>query len=156
MSDHSSAAIANAFVDLAGRPLPQMKLHKLTYMAHGWYLAIENEPLVVDAPEAWDNGPVFRKIWDRIRDYGLDSNGHIRMTNGKPFAADLTPSEQAVLNHVWKKYGKFSQFQLSDMTHQPDTPWTQAYFNEGRNAKLSNATIQNHYQQLAMAGRVGA
>lgn len=156
MSDHPSAAIANAFVDLAGHPLPQMKLHKLTYMAHGWHLAITNEPLVADAPEAWDNGPVFRRIWDRIRDFGTDRAGHVLMANGKPYVADLTPQEREVLRHVWKKYGNFSQYQLSDMTHQPDTPWTRAYFDQGRNAVLSNDAIKQHYTQLAMAGRVGA
>ncbi|MBX3476685.1 MAG: SocA family protein [Brevundimonas sp.] len=156
MTDHPSAAIANAFVDLADRPLPQMKLHKLTYMAHGWNLAITGERLVADAPEAWDNGPVFRKIWDRIRDYGFDRQGHILMTNGRPFKADLTPKERKVLEHVWNKYSKFSQYDLSDMTHQPGTPWTEAYFERGRNAKLSDKVIKEHYKQLALAGRAAS
>lgn len=153
MTEIPSAAIANAFVDLAGSPLAQMKLHKLTYMAHGWNLAISGEPLVSDVPEAWDNGPVFRMIWDRIRDYGLDAQGHVRKYDGKPYHVDLPPQQRDVLEHVWRKYGPFSQFTLSDMTHQPGTPWTEAYFNRGRNAPLSNETIRKHYRQLALAGR---
>ncbi len=149
----NSASIANAFVDLAGTPLPQMKLHKLTYMAHGWNLAIANEPLVDDSPEAWDNGPVFRLIWDRIRDYGTDAHGHILRHTGQPFSADLSEQQRDIIRHVWNKYRNFSAFQLSDMTHQPGTPWTEAYFNQGRNTVLSNDAIRRHYQQLAMAGR---
>lgn len=154
MPEIPSAAIANAFVDIAGYALPQMKLHKLTYMAHGWNLAIFNEPLVADAPEAWDNGPVFRLIWDRIRDFGLTKDGKIQKPDGKPYVALLTPEQKQVIEHVWNKYNSLSQFKLSEMTHQPGTPWTQAYFGRGRNAPLDDSIIREHYRQLALAGRV--
>lgn len=153
MPEYRSAAIANAFIDLAERPLPQMMLHKLTYMANGWHLAITGEPLVSDKPEAWDNGPVFRLIWDRIRDFGTDKNGKILKSSGKPFAADLSAEEQSVIEHVWRKYKKFSQFALSDMTHQPGTPWTQTYFSRGRNAVIEDDLVREHYVQLARANR---
>ena len=153
MSEFPSAAIANAFVDLAGHHLPQMKMHKLTYIAHGWNLAISGEPLVADTPEAWDNGPVFRLIWDRIRDFGLSRKGKILRPDGTPYAANLSDQQKSVLNHVWKKYSKYNQFELSDMTHKPGTPWTKAYFGNGRNAPLSNELIRRHYRELAMAGR---
>lgn len=156
MPEFPSAAIANAFVELNGGPLPQMKLQKLTYIAHGWNLAISGQPLVSDVPEAWDNGPVFRLIWDRIRDFGLTMQGKVRAPSGEVYTAALSPQERAVINHVWNKYRGFSQFDLSDMTHQPGTPWTEAYFGRGRNSPLSNATIRQHYHELALAGRGAA
>lgn len=153
MPEFASPSIANAFVDLAGHSLPQMKLHKLVYIANGWNLAIANEPLTVDSPEAWDNGPVFRLIWDRIRDFGFDPRGKILKPDAKPYTAALTADQQAVIEHVWNKYKKFNQFELSDMTHQPGTPWTQAYFKGGRNTTIPNEIVREHYRELALAGR---
>jgi uncharacterized phage-associated protein len=152
MSEIPSAAIANAFVDLAGGAIPQMKMHKLTYMAHGWNLAIANEPLTADAPEAWDNGPVYRLIWDRIRDFGT-KGGKILKPDGEPYEANLSAQQRQVLAHVWNKYRTFNQFDLSEMTHQPGTPWTETYFGRGRNAVIDNGLVREHYRQLALAGR---
>lgn len=129
-----------------------MTLHKLTYMAHGWNLAIAGEPLVADSPEAWDNGPVFRLIWDRVRDFGF-RDGRVLKADGRPYQADLTKQEKGVLEHVWKKYKRYNPFELSDMTHQPGTPWTETYFSRGRNAVIPDAAIRRHYRELALAGR---
>jgi uncharacterized phage-associated protein len=155
MPNYSPAAVANAFVDLAGHVMPQMKLQKLTYIADGWNLAIAGVPLVDSQPEAWDNGPVFRSIWNRIRDLGT-SGGKIRDYDGSVPSARLTAQEQAVVQHVWTKYGGKSAYQLSEMTHQPNTPWTRAYYGRGRNAVISNDDIRAHYLALAQAGRVPA
>lgn len=51
----ASPAIANQFIPLAlhdGRPLTNMHLQKLVFIAHGWNLAIRNLPLTEDDPEA--------------------------------------------------------------------------------------------------------
>ena len=52
-------AVANWFLDKAeecGDELTAMKLQKLAYVSHGWYLAIAGHPLVHDAVEAWKWG----------------------------------------------------------------------------------------------------
>lgn len=117
MPNYHPAAIANAFVDIAGRPLPQMKMQKLTYIADGWNLAIADVPLVNAQPEAWDNGPVFRSIWNRIRDLGTTLTGKVRDYDGEVPEADLTQDEAAVIQHVWRKYGNKTALELSSMTH---------------------------------------
>ncbi|UAK25840.1 Panacea domain-containing protein [Sphingomonas nostoxanthinifaciens] len=153
MPDYTPAAVANAFVEIAGHALPQMKLQKLTYIAHGWNLAISGEPLVNDQPEAWDNGPVFRSIWDRMRDLPNGSGGKVKDYDNSIPMAEFTRNERAIIDHVWRKYGGKSAYELSEMTHQPGTPWTHAYYQRGRNAKLRNEEIREHYLALARAGR---
>lgn len=155
MADHHPGAIANEFVELNGGPLPQMKLHKLAYIAHGWNLAVNKEPLISEAPEAWDNGPVFRSIWDSIRDNGMKIDGRVIDDRGRPYDAELTKSEKRIISHTWSKYHRFSQFDLSDMTHRPGTPWTETYFSNGRNAQIPDKLILKHYVKLALAGRAG-
>lgn len=153
---HSPSAIANEFVRLSGQPLSQMKMQKLAFIANGWNLAIAGEPLINESAEAWDNGPVYREIWDRIRDRGLSADGRVRDYRGDCPTAELSPAESDVINHVWRKYGGMSAFALSDLTHQPGTPWTDTYFWNGRNARIDNDAVRAHYRALALAGRAAA
>lgn len=157
MPRHPAAAIANEFLRRRGSSsLPsQMFIQKLAYIAHGWNLAINKEPLIEENPEAWDNGPVYRSIWDHIKDNGYQGQNCalVDRFDGKELVAELTPREKLIIDHVWKKYNSYSANKLSQMTHEPDTPWSKAYFDRGRNAQLSNDEIQKHYIELAMAGR---
>lgn len=152
---HDARAIANEFLKLAnGAPINQMWLQKLVYIAHGWNLAINKEPLIEDRVEAWDGGPVIRLIWNHFRDFGRNArDGLLGTLNGTPFRADLTKSEKAIIEHVWKRYGQYTGRELSDLTHQEGTPWSNAYFGRGRNANIRNPDIQQHFTELALAGR---
>lgn len=157
MPNHSPVAIANEFMARrADTAWPQqMYIQKLVNAAHGWNLAINGTPLVDEAPEAWDNGPVFRSVWNHIRDYGYRGDA-CKLTDpitGEPVSARLSHDEQAVIDHVWRKYGSLSANKLSDMTHEPGTPWYSAYFKRGRNSDLDEEEIRAHYLQLAKAGR---
>ena len=155
MPNQDARAIANEFLKLAdGQPINQMWLQKLVYMAHGWNLAINQSPLVSDRIEAWDGGPVFRHIWNHFRDFGRNAkNGLLGERDGTPFEAELSSEEKSVISHVWKRYGDYTGSQLSDMTHKEGTPWSNAYFGRGRNSALQNEDIQQHFVELAFAGR---
>jgi uncharacterized phage-associated protein len=155
MPNHDSRAIANEFLKLSGgNPINQMWLQKLVYMAHGWNLAINGTPLVGDRVEAWDGGPVFRRIWNHFRDFGRNAeNGLLGKQAKEPFEAELSDDERAVINHVWKRYGGYTGNHLSSMTHQEGTPWSNAYFGRGRNAPLLNDDVRQHFTELALAGR---
>ena len=151
---HDPRAIANEFLKLNGnRGYNQMWLQKLVYIAHGWNLAINDAPLVSGRIEAWDGGPVMRPIWDHIRDFGRNADGLFGRTPEHTYEAELSDSEKAVIEHVWKRYGGYTGQQLSDMTHQEGTPWSNAYFGRGRNARLLDDDIKQHFTDLALAGR---
>lgn len=154
MAAYDPRAIANEFVKLNGGPMNQMKLQKLVYIAHGWNLAINRAPLVDGRIEAWDGGPVMRAIWNHIRDFGFNTHPYLMGTpKGDVFTAVLSQSERAVIEHVWRRYGEYSGVELSNMTHEPGTPWSNAYFGRGRNSVLSNSDIQQHFIELGLAGR---
>ena len=154
---HRPEAIANEFLRRRGKAAwpQQMYLQKLVYIAHGWNLAINEEPLVNEAPEAWDNGPVFRSLWNHIRDHWYSSEDCLLRDpdDNKVIEAKLLPEEKEVIDHVWSKYSQYSAEDLSKMTHEPNTPWHSAYLGRGRNSALEENEIRNHYTQLAMVGR---
>lgn len=157
MTQHSAVEIANEFLLRRASPTwpQQMQLQKLTYIANGWNLAISNAPLVDEIPQAWDNGPVYWSLWRHVKDYGYSGPNCelIGPFGGPVIRAHLSPNETDIINHVWGKYGNLSAAQLSDMTHEPGTPWTTAYMKRGRNSELDIDEIRQHYVNLALAGR---
>jgi uncharacterized phage-associated protein len=168
MAAHSSMAIANEFLKLQGGEvgLTQMQLQKLAYIAHGWNLAINGEPLIAEDVQAWDNGPVFRELWDHLTRYGSafvtklispanKPNFFGRDLSKEPYKAKLSKEERAVIEHCWKRYGRYGAFRLSGLTHQEGTPWYKTYFVKGKNAVIDPDEIRQHYVKLARAARAG-
>ena len=158
MPNFNPLSVANEFIRLNGGAMNQMRLQKLIYFAHGWNLAVNRQPLVAATIEAWDGGPVVRRLWNHLRDYGHNAEGGLlaEPAKGTPYRAELSAEERAVIDHVWRKYGNYTGLQLSEMTHQPGTPWTNAYFRGGRNSPLSNSDILQHFTEMAIAGRQAA
>lgn len=71
-----SPEIANDFIGMAktvGRPLDQLQLQALVYIAHGWCLAFLDQPLTGDRPEAWEYGPVYRRLANALAGYGREA-----------------------------------------------------------------------------------
>lgn len=116
---------------------------------------MNGEPLIGEVPQAWDNGPVFRTIWDHIKDHGYQGrhNTLVDPQTDAEISEELTETETKIIEHVWKKYGHLTASRLSKLTHEPNTPWEKAYFGRGRNATLDLDEIRDHYIELAMAGR---
>jgi uncharacterized phage-associated protein len=168
-----SMAIANEFLKKPGAlgVLTQMQLQKLTYIAHGWNLALNETRLVADELEAWDYGPVFPMLYDHAKYFGKSPISRLitdrdddkisfflgtSAEHGKPYEALLSGPEREVLNRVWDRYKYYSAFTLSDLTHKPGTPWYETYFGRGKNAVIIDQLIQEHYLELAKSGAAAA
>lgn len=146
----SAAAVANAFLKLAkdsGSELSNMQLQKLVYFAHGFTLALLDKPLIYSDVQAWQYGPVYPKLYKKLRRYGsgrvtelLDSEDEI------PVPSDFSE----VIKGVWKAYGSMSAGQLSARTHAPDTPWSLSWA-EGEYTKISDDRIKAHFKGLLVA-----
>jgi len=135
-----------------------MQLQKLAYLAHGWNLAVTGEPLIEDEFEAWEFGPVVRKLYSALRKCGADPvTSPIKWGDDTPFPYDdleeeatepLTDQERQVIDRVWQFYGRFPAYKLSALTHERGTPWTMTY-EHGRNRPVSNNAIQEYFVRLA-------
>lgn len=158
---HSSLAIANEFIrrglEPGARPLTNMQIQKLVYLAHGWTLGACDEPLIEDPVEAWKFGPVVRKVYSALSKYGsAPVKREIRWgedtifyhgDDGEVAYDELAPIEAEMTELVWANYGKYPAFQLSALTHQADTPWSDTY-QPGVNRVIPNSLIRDHFKQL--------
>jgi uncharacterized phage-associated protein len=143
-------AVANEFIELAGgRDLSPMKLQKLVYFAHGWYLAITDNALIRENVEAWQFGPVIPELYQEFKRYGSGdvSKPSLEHEGGSsyiPRIAHLQDDREAerameVIRSVWDHYGRYSAIKLSNATHMAGTPWSHCY----SPTNLSSAVIPN-------------
>jgi uncharacterized phage-associated protein len=128
---YSAKAVANYFLELAeanGEALSPMKLQKLIYFAHGWHLALYNEPLINEPIYAWKFGPVITSVYHEFKKFGYSPITGTAIDDDEdgvwlPSIPREDERTRGLLKRVWDVYRKFTAVQLSNMTHAPDTPW---------------------------------
>ncbi len=126
---YSPLALANYFLERHAGDIgiEHMKLQKLVYCAHGWWLAYgPDRPIVCERPEVWKYGPVFPSLYRALRPFGRTPIGVPQSSD--PFSEPATidggdDKAKRLLKWVWNRYGHLSSYALSDMTHKPGTPW---------------------------------
>lgn len=101
-----------------------MKLLKLVYIAHGWYLGYTGNRLIYDPICAWPYGPVIPELYFQINQYGRNPitatvTSGIKLSNEPPLDDSMTEFLNMILEH----YNQFSALDLSALTHQKGTPW---------------------------------
>ncbi len=138
---YDAKAIANFFIELANaeaKPLTPMKLQKLVYYAHGWHFGLTGRPLLDEAVQAWSYGPVIMSLYKAFTESGAGPitqpalnykllPGTLQMQVHRPSIEDFPTEDKEfvkrLLKQVWKIYGDFTAYQLSNMTHAAGTPW---------------------------------
>ena len=130
-----------------------MKLQKLVYMAHGWNLAVNDEPLIQEQFEAWPYGPVEDTLYHIFKPFrNSPITRYAKTWAGDKEVSYVATSERfkAIFDAVVAKYGSFSALRLSELTHMPDTPWSVT--RESGAAFISNDLIAQHFRGLIQNG----
>jgi len=96
------------------------KIQKLTYIAYGTWLAVKNERLVDEHPQAWPYGPVFPTTRNRL--LKIDLNG-ISLSDIE--LNEIANDKEVVLlmNSIYKTFGNWSASLLSQWSHKEGSPW---------------------------------
>ena len=133
-----AAAVANEFLDLQDRmpgasPIDNMKMQKLLFYAHAWYLAINDKPLIEEPVEAWSWGPVVRSVYSDFKGFGrnrivghataitVSGNGRVVIKADKPKLENEELKD--FVRKVWEVHKDFTGIQLSNSTHGEGEPW---------------------------------
>ena len=124
----------------AGDPLSIMSLLKLSYISHGWYLALCDAPLFSDRIEAWRHGPVIPKMYKDFRRQGIRPSKFVKCRS-----ADVDEQQIDFLEQIYDIYGALPPFHLSALTHVAGGPWDITYRMGGLFAEIPNDLIKMHY-----------
>jgi len=121
------------------------KLQKLIYYCQAWSLAWDDDVLFPEEIEAWANGPVVRKLYEKHRrQYNIG-----KLSRGNPDL--LTDNQRETVDMVLEFYGDKSPQWLSDLTHIED-PWKLARkgFSDGERGEsvISKDSLSQYYASL--------
>lgn len=163
---YNPKAIANYFLERGadeGRALDPIKLQKLVYNAHGWYMAMHGEPLIDETVEAWPYGPVVPTLYHEFKRFGAKP---IRSKAIEFHGSELThphvdrtdEQTRAVLERVWKTHRDLSGMQLSHLSHRPDSPWEKTWkkaqaAGKQRGVDIPDELIEIHFREKALRNR---
>lgn len=125
----------------AARRLTPMQVIKLTYISHGWMLALRDRPLFGEAVEAWEHGPVIPAVYGEYMKYG---GGPVKVEGDEHTVMER--EKQDMVEQVFRRYGHMHAFQLSGLTHQKGSPWHITRQQGGK--VIPNELIQTHYMRL--------
>lgn len=151
---YNSVDVAWRMLQLAsakGIQLSNLQLQKLVYIAHGYLLGWKHTPLIQEPVEAWAYGPVIASIYHEFKQYG---DGKIIINPGAQIGTELDRDADAtsVIEGVLNLYGQLDAIHLVNLTHQPNTPWDEAWNWQGGNRYYSfpidNELIKNHYRKV--------
>lgn len=141
-------SVADAILRIAkakGQQLTPMQLVKLTYIAHGWSLALRDVDLFRNRIEAWKYGPVIPDLYHATKQYGRNPIPMELIGDEHDFP--VNPQDKTFLEEIFEAYGHLDGIKLSYLTHQAGTPWTEAYV-PGLNAEITDESITEHYRGL--------
>ena len=142
----SYQVISNWFIHkalAANVEITPMKLQKLLYLAHGWYLGIKGKPLITSHFHAWKYGPVHRDLYYDYRELG--DSPILKVGNDTGFREE---SVKDCLNFIWERYSSLTAIELSNIASKEHSPWDctmKSYVRTLTNI-ISNQMIKNYYQ----------
>jgi uncharacterized phage-associated protein len=157
---HDGRAIANLVLDIADscqisiRPL---KLQKIIYFEHGWWLALESKPLIRQAIEAWEFGPVVRVFYDAFKNTPPNTPISTRATYsdlmlGKDGAisASLNAEELSLFKKIFLHYAQIKEYDLVEMTHVAGGPWETIRREKvfSLHSIIGNQSIKGHFDMF--------
>lgn len=127
MTQSSTLAIANFFIRKSlkeKKPITQIKLQKLIYFAHGFYLALKEEPLVSEKIEAWQFGPVIPSVYHKFKKWSNNPIDEVLIENSENLI--INQEDIDFLDLVWHKFSNYSAAQLVELSHENEGPWYRA------------------------------
>jgi uncharacterized phage-associated protein len=162
---YEAKAIANYFLEKAkaeGRTLTPMEIQKLVYFAHGWYLALFGQPLIKEPIQAWSYGPVIPSLYQEFKRFGDQAIEELateerlagmKLSLTRPSIEKIeNPQEREnlkrFLDRIWQVYSRFSAAQLSNLTHENNSPWRVA-LDQSQGARatvIRNDLIQRYFE----------
>lgn len=162
---NSALSVANYFIGLAEAshsPIKILRLMKLTYIAHGFMLAILDRTALnprFDCVEAWKYGPVIPSVYHSFKRNGNNPivEKTVILQNEEKSADDyvvevVTPEldgeeEKKVCNLVWKMYQGYDDGKLVDLLHKQGSPWALVY-EPGKNKPIPDIITKIYYKKL--------
>lgn len=143
----SPISVANYLLEKGDKLVP-LKLLKLVYLCHAYYLADTGKPLLTEHAQAWVQGPMIPGLYYATLGYantpvhGPIDEGH----NKNP----PKPSgfQREVIDAIYDLFKDYEPSELSGVANKKGSPWHKVWKKEGRNAPIPNSLLQDYYKEF--------
>jgi len=123
------------------------KVQKLLYIAYGLYLAVKNEHLTDEYPQAWPYGPVFPITRTRLVDADFYS-----ITFESPNLAEMKRQDdiRSLFELVFNHFGQWTASQLTAWSHSDGSPWERTVDQNGFSwgTRIPDEYIKPYFQSM--------
>ena len=133
--------------------ITHLKLQKLLYFAQGISLAMYDRPLFAEKIEAWQHGPVVRKVYNFYCPNGRN-NINIKMDAEKEEILKKIENNKEtieILNLTYDNFAIYTAWQLRQMTHEDNTPWDITQRTKGIPYEIDNKLIEEYFKKEIIA-----
>lgn len=127
-----------------GDTVTPMQLIKLVYIAHGLMLGAYGRPLINEAVEAWQYGPVVPSVYHETKAFRSSPVTDVDALSNYSF----DPQEIKAMDTASRLFGAKNGVALSSLTHREGTPWSLTWNARGKNGSISNDLIENFYSGM--------
>ncbi|WP_299437138.1 type II toxin-antitoxin system antitoxin SocA domain-containing protein [uncultured Rhodospira sp.] len=145
--------VSNAFLAEFGKDgITHMKLQKLTYLFHGFWLQEHDDRALSVDPEVWQYGPVFGSLYQAFKRFRATPifEPRTEIVDFDQPSVTRDPEHLDLARRIWAKYGNMTGGQLSDLTHKPGSPWhvmARRYdFRVPQGLRIPEDLIRDHYR----------
>lgn len=132
--------------------LNTLKLQKLVFYSFGWYGHLTGQKLFNEQFFAMTKGPVVSPLLTAHSSMDMVSADYLEDYAQRSLAI-TDPYAEAVVDAVWLSYGKFSKWDLIEMTHR-EKPWIKAWTTRPAGTKrndLNAEAVLEHFQRKTSA-----
>ncbi|MFN6571950.1 Panacea domain-containing protein [Dendronalium sp. ChiSLP03b] len=113
--------IVRAYEDGIEAEMTNMKVQKLLYYSQSLHLALYDEPLFDEIIQAWRYGPVCPPAYKFYSEFEAKQ----LPIPSQEFLLQIPNEEKKLLEEIWRYFGGYHAYRLSDMTHV-EFPWKKA------------------------------
>ena len=137
----SVLSAAKRLGERASWTLTNLRMQKMVYIAHMYYMGKFQEPLVAGEFQAWDLGPVHPVLYHRLKKYGADCvpntafNDVVPMQDDDPGSTFLDAAARELVHR-----------DLVGITHWSGGAWHKYYQPNKRGIVIPNEAIMEEYR----------
>lgn len=136
---------ARTLCELRDWSVSNLELQKILYLAHMYHMAQHNgAPLINEAFEAWNYGPVVPEVYQHVKGFG---SGPIQNVFHWIVGVPSTLPEYATLKSAAEGTKHMTAGQLVANTHWDEGAWASIYQPNLRGLKIPNAAILDEYRR---------
>ncbi|MFI3256631.1 MAG: DUF4065 domain-containing protein [Psittacicella sp.] len=156
-TDISVFAVANTFIKLENErgnynELTNLKLQKLCYFAQAYTIVSKDTFLFYNKICAYPYGPVIKDLYDKLKlndkykSYTQEIYSNSSNSNRNEKALDLNSPYFVIIEKVYEQFASMDPWVLSQITHQPGTPWSIAKSKKGIYSEITKQDILQYYR----------